>query len=333
MKNNDDIFRRLINNSTIDEVQAELNAELEKSEPDYNKVAELTAIISELSENSIDDKQIQKNIAEINEAYNAENKRSKIKCIYKWISALSACLIIVFSLNIYTMVSFGENIFTTVVELTKSGFSIDFSKNPDPSGGQAQTTTLIPITTTMTTLTKPAAQIATGTNIYTSAESSLMRPVEEFPTTTTQATTVLPPSGSGELANIGGIMMNKCETAGVVPCFLNYYTDMKLSEFSFDENELSTDCYFTFSDDDSQLDIIVEQYNNNENIPPVLIPSEQDSYNIISGLVGDIYIFEEDSHTTAVFIYKNTVYTAVGHNIPPDEMENIITKYYPYEQN
>ncbi len=109
---------------------------------------------------------------------------------------------------------------------------------------------------------------------------------------------------------------------------------MEFKDFSYEENEVSTDCYFTFMNNDRQLDIIIEQYNNAEDIPTTLIPSNQKNYYVISNdTIGEIFLFDEDTHITAVFIYENTIYTTIGHNFAFSDMEEIMQAYYPERKN
>lgn len=341
----DDIINRLANDNIIDDIQADINAELEKSEPDYDKIAELSALITEITENSLSDDEIAENISKITCDYDSQRKR-KISVVYRWISALSACFVLVLALNAYTMVSFGENLLSAVVEMTRSGFSIDFSQNGSggtpqypqtttvctsgqevPALTSAKTTEPVPQTVAATMNTVPAttapAVIAPG-----GPPDTTLAPIEPSTSAATTATTSI-----GEYELLGDIISEKCSNISIIPCSLNYYTDMELKDFSYEENELSTDCYFTFMNNESQLDIIIEQYGSTEDIPPVLIPSDKYDNYVISGSIGDVYMFDEVTHITAVFVYENAVYTTIGYNLSVDDMENVVMSYSPEKQN
>lgn len=350
MKNND-IINNLTDDNIIDDIQADINAELEKSEPDYDKIAELTALVTEITGNSLSDEETAENISKISEEYDSQQRKSRIKILYSWISALSACLVLVFALNAYTMVSFGDNLFRTVVEMTQSGFSIDFlspnsSGNPTTETTSAWTTSVTQATTTTastsvftppTIMTQP---VTTGAAIFITTASDIeggspaTTAVQAVTTEPTAQTTPAAPPGSAEQKNLGDIISEKCNKIGIMPCNLNYPAIMELKDFSYEENEVSTDCYFTFGDADRQLDIIIEQYDNAEDIPNMLIPSNQDGYfSAISSDIGEIFLFDEDTHITAVFAYKNIVYTTIGHNFSFEDMEEIMQAYSPDKQN
>lgn len=339
---NDDIINRLMNDNIVDDIQADIDAELEKSEPDYDKIAELTAQISEITGNSLSDSEIAENISKIYGEYDAQVKRNKVKIFYKCISALSACIVLVLALNAYTMVSFGDNLLTAVVKMTQSGFSIDFSVNNEGSGTETTPTETAPATTiavadtTVVFDTTIAVAVTTTVDAQMPGGSATSAPtITEFQTETSAVTTAptftTTPVPTGE--NMGYIISENCEKIGIKPCFFNYYPNMKLKEFYHEDTELSADCYFTFSDDDRQLDIIIEQYREAKDIPPVLIPSNQNSYYTISCDIGNAYIFSEDEHITAVFVYNNIVYTITGYNTEFDDMERIIISCSPDKQN
>lgn len=353
MKNND-IINNLTGDNIIDDIQADINAELEKYEPDYDKIAELTALITEFTGNSLSEEKTAENISRIVEEYDSQKRKSRIKILYSWISALSACLVLVLALNAYTMVSFGDNLFQTIVEMTQSGFSIDFSSivssgNPTTEPVSSNTTTMTKATTTIantsvltpqTIMTQP---VTTGAAIFITTATKPIEIEGGSPSTTavqavttepTVQTTPVAPPGSAEQKNLGDIISEKCSEIGIMPCNLNYPAIMELKDFSYEENEVSTDCYFTFDDAYRQLDIIIEQYDNTEDIPNMLIPSNQDGYySAISSDIGEIFLFDEDTHITAVFAYKNIVYTTIGHNFSFEDMEEIMQAYSPDKQN
>lgn len=359
---NDDIISHILEKSTLDEIKAELDAELDKSEIDYDKVAQLTEAISKLTENSLDESQINENISKINQEYDTISRRNRIHHIYKWIGSLSACLIMAMALNCYTMVSFGENIFSAIVEMTKSGFVVDFS-GEDGNGGTAVSSSITTInstnTTTVTTFntirpisSTPAASggssfqttsvvatyvttdTGTETNTTTVYTTNTTTAVGTYTTNTTTAatvTTATSPSSTEEII-IGDIIDKSCKELGIAPCFLDYKSKMQLEDFSYDINELSTDCYFTFTNDNTKLNITIEQYNDKENIPQLLIPSNNNEYHIINSNIGNIYLFDDGSNSKAVFLHENAVYTISVYNMSMKQLEDIVISYSPTEQ-
>lgn len=347
MKNDGNLIDRLKNdnnseNYMIKELSEELDREMNKpyEDIDYEKVAELSSVITEISGGMPEQQHRDENIRRITDECTAIIKRKKIRKIRTWISALSACVVLVISLNLYTMNSFGENLFKTIVRMTESGFSLDFSNEPEEGPTTVSTmkttvathkTTTQPILTTEPIpMSTPAQSIdtQTTTNYELIPSVSVPKPGSENTTSTTLTTTVI----EEEFINLGEILAEKCGEADIIPCSLNYSINMTLDDFSYDKNEMSTDCYFSFSNNTSKLDIIIEQYNS-ENIPSALIPSNQNGYYAITADVGEIFLFEEDSHTTAIFINNNAVYTTVGHNISLSQMENIVKEYSPSVQN
>lgn len=352
---NDDIISRILEKSTLDEIKAELDTELEKSEVDYDKVAQLTEAISKLTENSLDENQISENISKINQEYDITIRRNRISHIYKWVCSLSACLIIAMTLNCYTMSSFGENIFTAIVEMTKSGFVVDFSGNNSGGGTTVQTTTTSTDSTETSNTTTISANTTTISATNTTTAVSTFRPISSTPeqsdngtstmgsitfigshttNTTVVSTTVstaLPPASTEEII-IGDIIDKNCKELGITPCFLEYKSNMQLEDFSYDKNELSTDCYFTFTNQNTKLNITIEQYNDKENIPPLLIPSNNSEYHTINSSLGEIYIFGNGTNSKAVFLHENAVYTLSVYNMSMKQLEDIVISYSPAEQ-
>lgn len=368
---NDDIISHILEKSTLDEIKAELDAELDKSEVDYDKIAQLTEAISKLTENSLDESQINENISKINQEYDTTNRRNRINHLYKWIGSLSACLIMAMALNCYTMVSFGENIFTAIVEMTKNGFVVDFS------GDGGNTGTAVPSSTTI--VSTASIHISTTPAMTTSTELSTKRPISSTPanpggatntttcspntttisstethttdtntttaasitgtyttnttntTNTTAVTTTTIPSSVEEII-IGDIIDESCKALGIDPCFLDYKANLQLENFSYDRNELSTDCYFTFINDNTKLNITIEQYNDKENIPQLLIPSNNSEYHTINSNMGNIYLFDDGLNSKAVFLHENTVYTLSVYNMSMKQLEDIVISYSPTEQ-
>ena len=183
MKNDENIIDKLLNDNSLEEnmvkeLESELNKELNKPYEyiDYEKVAELSSAITEILDGKPDHNRRNENINKIENECNAIIKRKKIKKIYTWISAFSACLVLVLSLNIYTLNSFGDNLFTTIVRMTESGFSLDF--NSESQEGPASVTTAVTNKTTTTSVN------TTDIPILTTVTTSLSAPAQATKTTT-----------------------------------------------------------------------------------------------------------------------------------------------------
>ena len=122
------LFDRFDNN-IINDIQTQLDEELSKSDKDFNpdKVAELTAVIAQIKGGTLTEERKLDNIGKITDAVMAEQKRSQINRICKVLSTVCACLVIVIGLNIYTMNTFGDDLFSAAIKAAQNGFSLDFS--------------------------------------------------------------------------------------------------------------------------------------------------------------------------------------------------------------
>lgn len=234
MKNDDNLIDRLINddnseNDMIKELSEELDREMNKpyEDIDYEKVAELSSVITETSGGMPEQQHRNENIRKITDECTTIIKRKKIRKIHTWISELSACIVLVISLNLYTMNSFSENLFKTIVRMTESGFSIDFSNEPEERPIVSKTTAVnhktiiqsIP-TTEPIPLSTPAQSIDTQTTIDNQLISNVPvpKPSSENTESTTHTTTVI----EEKFINLGEILAEKYEEADIVPYSLNY---------------------------------------------------------------------------------------------------------------
>ena len=110
---------------TAEELEKELDEELKKPEPDYDLVEELTEAIIEARGQAVRKIDVQSEISEIKRRANAEEK--KFRCPKRVAAVSAACLVLV-GANTFSIASWGMNIFSAIVEISKGGISIDFGK-------------------------------------------------------------------------------------------------------------------------------------------------------------------------------------------------------------
>ena len=149
-----------IDTDMLEDLQKMLDEEMSKpeNEIDFNKIAEITEAIAEISgAEDIPEETIEIRAEEIISEANVRERRKCINILYKWVSVLSACFVFAIALNFYTVSSYGTDLITTVMEITENGFSLDFS-NETPideqpvltSTNSEEGTTEIILTTTST---------------------------------------------------------------------------------------------------------------------------------------------------------------------------------------
>ena len=174
------LFERFDDN-IINDIQAQLDEELAKNDEDFDpdKVSELTSILAELKGGLLTDERKRENIEKITDTVMANQKRSHINRIYKFVSAICACLVIVAGLNIYTMNAFGDDLFSAAIKAAQSGFSLDFSSNDTNS----ETDPTAPDHTVQTTA---MSDVQLGADTITTTAISL----EELPATHTEMDTL-----------------------------------------------------------------------------------------------------------------------------------------------
>jgi len=338
------ITDKLSDKNMLYDLQRLLSEELAKplEERDLDAVKEITDAMVGINDEEIP-KPVQADavLAEVR----ARKRRSRIVQLRKWAAVLSACFAVCIALNFYTIRTYGSNVVETVIRAAKSGFSIDLKDIDDmeqpPAGpGAADTTT----TTTTTDLYHPASTTSAGALVTGPVESTS---VPMFATTTTTAgmqqpatTTSNTPAGNfpeGCNAAAGPVavqLLEKAEQSGIntgYPQYLpDYLSGLKLTESSSEHMKDSADLYLTFSDGSSSLDIIVEEYRSQDDMPEVMVPSENFEYDVINSGYAKGFLIREDSGSTALFVSGNIVYTLHSSDIDPDELMAIAESFVAY---
>ena len=356
------LFDRFDNN-IISDIQRQLDDELAKSDEDFNpdKIAELTAVIAEIKGGSLTEQRKADNIAKITDEVMANQKRSRINRIYKVLSVVCACLVIVIGMNIYTMNTFGDDLFSAAIKAAQNGFSLDFSGDSDENfPTESDFPHELPSTTTTSTYTDDCGTTVTkasytspATQIYEqTATNTCCSPTEIAEYTTTQVwatetslsgednvstTTTTEESCGDDLANISEYINDVCSSNGISVCSMdNSLMPAVLdAESEIEYTEYSTDIYFHFKGDNTKIDIIIENYYNKKDIPEMLIPSSNMDYDIISIPCGTAFLFTENGMTTAVFSDKSTVYTITGQSSEniSDIVRNTACGFIPDKEN
>ncbi|MBR1591461.1 MAG: hypothetical protein IJ666_00400 [Ruminococcus sp.] len=195
------LFERFDNN-IINDIQAQLDEELSKSDEDLNpdKIAQLTSILVQMKGGSLPDDRKQQNIEKITDTVMANQKRSRINKIYRLVSAVCACLAIVIGLNVYTMNTFGEDLFSAAIKKAQSGFSLDFSVNDNDNPEDTITQTTAPgidIATEPTESTTVTYRTFDPTDYGTTSSHPQAEPVTVSPVTETEIATIFPVTETG----------------------------------------------------------------------------------------------------------------------------------------
>lgn len=318
-----------MNDDPLAELQAELERELELPEDsrDYNKIAELTAAMAEMKDCAPDGNAEERCIRAVRNELAGQKKKRRFSFVSRWLTAAAACLTVFVALNVYTMRTFGEDFLSTVVKLTQNGFSLDFTRNEQLPGGAIVTdavttgsdpTYTVPAMTTVTadhTLT-PTATTDSPTHAVTTSPAWIIPPVVTTP----------PPIGQSE--NLADEIDRILTESGQFKLLIPYYnSDMNMTDHDHEITSNSEDFYFTFSNSAKQLDFIIEVYNFRENIPLNLVPSENNVMISFENDFATVYMFEENSHITAMFVHDTAVYTIVGHNMTGSEMIDVALSY------
>ena len=333
------ITDKLSDKNMLDDLQALLDEELAKpiEERDLDAIEEITCAMVD-----INDKEIPQPVSaeEVLAEAAARRKRHRIVLLRKWAAVLSACFAICVALNFYTLRTYGSNVFETMINMARSGFSIDTNQlrelEPADTDIYPQTTT----TTAGTYTTQVTGAMATTAVSYTAVTGNL-------------TTTAEPVYTTAAIPGISGTpmekMLNKCdvsahsmaldiltnaEKAGVYPCYPTQlpddFSDLECTDFHNEKLKDSNDCYFTFENSASKIDITVEEYYSEELMPNVLVPSDNDSYEIFRGREISGFIMGDARNCTAVFVYENTVYTLHGSGVNYNELEVIAKSFIPY---
>ncbi len=110
----------------VQELEQRLDMELKKKSPDYDLIEELSLQILESREQAVKEIDIQFEISKVKQKAIIKEKRFRYPKLAVAISV--ACLMIVCA-NTISVAAWGINIFSAIVEITKSGISIDFDKS------------------------------------------------------------------------------------------------------------------------------------------------------------------------------------------------------------
>lgn len=335
--NNNELFRRLMEDDPLAGLQAELEREMELPEDsrDYDKIAELTAAMAEMNGCAPDENAEERCIQAVRSELSGHKEKRRFTVVSRWLAAAAACLTVFVALNIYTMRTFGEDFFSTVVKLTQNGFSLDFTQNEQLPGGAVVTdavttgntpTSAFPTTTTVTanhTLTPTATTKDDPQPITTTVAPAM---VTGIAVTTSPALTTPPPIGQSEILadEIDRILTESGHYELLIP---DYDSDLSMTDHDHETTSNSEDFYFTFSNSAKQLDFIIEVYNSRSDIPLNLVPSENSIMISFNNDFATVYMFEENSHITAMFVHDTAVYTIVGYNMTGSEMIDTALSY------
>lgn len=332
------ITDKLSDKNMLDDLQAFLNEELAKplEERDLDAIEKITCAMVD-----INDKEVPQPVSaeEVLAEAAARKRRHRIVLLRKWAATLSACFALCVALNFYTLRTYGSNVFEAMINMAKSGFSIDTNQLRDlepaaPPEGMTTTTTTAPAGVYTTQVT---GAMATTAATYTTGAIAT--------TTAAFETTTAPVSANTPMED----MLNKCDTsaramaeeiltrsesAGIYPCYPTQLpdalSDPECTDFHNEKLKDSNDCYFTFENGSVKLDINIEAYYSEELMPNVLVPSDNDSYDIFKGREISGFIMGDDNSCTAVFVYENTVYTLHGSGVSYNELEVIAESFIPY---
>ena len=335
------ITDKLSDKNMLDDLQALLNEELAKplEERDLDAIEKITCAMVD-----INDKEIPQPVSaeEVLAEAAARKKRHRIVLLRKWAATLSACFALCAALNFYTLRTYGSNVFEAMINMARSGFSIDTNQlrelDPGASPHGMTTTTAARTTafTEMTTTTGTNAMTATAATYTTGAIAT---------TTAAAATTTASVSAKTPMDE----MLSRCNASaremaediltdsadkGIYPCYPTYLpdelNDLHRTDFHNEKLKDSNDCYFTFENADAKLDVTIEAYYSEELMPNVLVPSDSSSYDIFRGQELSGFIMGDDNSCTAVFVYENTVYTLHSSGIYYYELEKIAESFIPY---
>ena len=328
----------------LSDLQALLNEELAKpvEERDLDAIEKITCAMVDINDEEIPKPvQAEEVLAEVS----ARRKRRRIVVLRKWAAALSACFALCVALNFYTLRTYGSNVFEAMINMARSGFSIDTNqlRELEPAAPPAATSTTattagIYTTTTAATATQMTGMFTTTVpGTYATAVTATDPPV---PTTTASVSASDTPMEQmlskcdEEARGMAEEILTRAEGAGIYPCYPTQlpddFSDMTCTDFHNEKLKDSNDCYFTFENAASKVDITVEEYYSEELLPNVLVPSDNDSYDIFRGKEISGFIMGDSRKCTAVFVYGNTVYTLHGSGVNYNELEVIAASFVPY---
>ena len=332
------ITDKLSDKNMLDDLQALLNEELAKplEERDLDAIEKITCAMVD-----INDKEVPQPVSaeEVLAEAAARKRRHRIVLLRKWAATLSACFSLCVALNFYTLRTYGSNVFETMINMAKSGFSIDTNQLRDlepaaPPEGMTTTTTTAPAGVYTTQVT---GAMATTAATYTTG--AIATTTAAFETTTAPVSAKTPMEDMLSMCDTSARTMaeeilTNADKAGVYPCYPTQLpdtlSDLECTDFHNEKLKDSNDCYFTFENSSVKLDINIEAYYSEEFMPNVLIPSDNDSYDIFKGREISGFIMGDSRKATAVFVYENTVYTLHGSGVSYNELEVIAESFIPY---
>ena len=128
-------------NSTAHSISEQISKELEKSNPDYEKISELSRHYADFIDAA--DDIINRSEEHTQKMLSAARKYSPKKRLFRRFLGIAASLfLITFSANCYTVAAKNMNIFKAIVHFVDKGFSVDFISeekfNNDPYGIKAE---------------------------------------------------------------------------------------------------------------------------------------------------------------------------------------------------
>ncbi|MBP5582162.1 MAG: hypothetical protein J6X85_10355 [Ruminococcus sp.] len=345
------ITDKLSDKNMLDDLQALLDKELAKplEERDLDAIEEITNAMV-----GINDEEIPQPVSaeEVLAEVSARKKRHRIVLLRKWAAAIGACCALCVALNFYTLKTYGSNVFEAMINMARSGFSIDTNQLGELEPAEQDT---YPMTTTTTVAytTQTMGSMATTAVTNTSAVGNISNAaatttnVEATTTNAVASTTAAPAASASPMDKV----LDKCddsarymaeeiltnaERAGTYPCYPtqlpNGFGDMTCTDYHNEKLKDSNDCYFTFENEASKLDVTIEEYYSKDLMPNVLVPSDSDDYEIFRGKEISGFIMGDTVKCTAVFVYGNTVYTLHGSGIHYSELEVIAESFVPYPQ-
>ncbi|MCR4638513.1 DUF4367 domain-containing protein [Ruminococcus sp.] len=334
---------KLSDKNMLDDLQALLNEELAKpiEERDLDAIEKITVAMVDINDVEIPQPvSAEKVITEVS----ARRKRHRIALLRKWAAALSACFVLCLGLNLYTLKTYGSNVFEAMINMARSGFSIDTNQLRDIEPAVPNMTAAATSTTTVPAATQ-VTEVMTTTGVYSSATGIITQAAATTTVSAVVSATTQIPAGSSsmeqllsrcsaETRGMAGEILTKSESAGIYPCYPTFlpsgFEDMSCTDFHNERLKDSNDCYFTFENSASKIDITAEEYYSEELMPDVLVPSDNDSYEIFRGKEISGFIMGDSRNCTAVFVYGNTVYTLHGSGVNRNELKVIAESFVPY---
>lgn len=115
------------------------------------------------------------------------------------------------------------------------------------------------------------------------------------------------------------------------PTYIPYDAEgLELTDSSSEQLKDSKDLYFTFSNGEKTLDLIIEEYNSKELMPEAVIPSDKMDYYLMESADYNGFIIFEDESNTALFVYGNTVYTLHTRGFDRSDIRDIAENFVPF---